>query len=266
MSFNFMKHFVGEGGKEAMAAATVAVASFAPNMASNAGIATSNDELTDFGLHISGIKRRVDEARTRYEANDRTYHQLLDGADVLNKQIAEATALAATDTAAAARVTSLTASLSRLLDDIEKAKPDHDSLKHDLDETEAGLADAQAAYTKKAGELVAARANLTRGQAEVERAKLHEQSARERAHDAEVTAGIVGKGTGTGVDVALNAFKKIAAASEDRAAADELKAKELRAHIEPAVVDDPNIAAAMALAKGSVPTASLTDRLAALRQ
>ena len=73
-----------------------------------------------------------------------------------------------------------------------------------------------------------------------------------------------GSGSGSGINVALDAMTRTAQATRDRAAALDMKARALSGA--KTAEEDPNIAAAMAAAAGTVANATVIDRLAALQR
>jgi len=84
-----------------------------------------------------------------------------------------------------------------------------------------------------------------------------------RAETARVVAGL-SSGSGSGINVAVDAMTQTAQATRDRAATLDMKAKALSGA--KAAEEDPNIAAAMAAAAGTVANATVADRLAALQR
>jgi hypothetical protein len=97
----------------------------------------------------------------------------------------------------------------------------------------------------------------------MDHATLEEQRAASRAETARAVAGL-SSGSGSGINVALDAMTRAAQATRDRAAALDMKAKALNGA--KSAEEDPNIAAAMAAATGTAANATVADRLAALQQ
>ena len=125
------------------------------------------------------------------------------------------------------------------------------------------MTEAEAAYRAKASALTGAKAKLTRAKNDMDHATLEEQRAASRAETARAVAGL-SSGSGSGINVALDAMTRTAQATRDRAAALDMKAKALSGA--KSVEGDPNIAAAMAAAAGTAANATVADRLAALQQ
>jgi chromosome segregation ATPase len=157
----------------------------------------------------------------------------------------------------------LQASLATLVAQIEEIVPELDQDKKDIDATQALLTEAEAAYRAKASALTGAKAKLTRAKNDMAHATLEEQRAASRAETARAVAGL-SSGSGSGINVALDAMTRAAQATRDRAAALDMKAKALNGA--KSAEEDPNIAAAMAAATGTAANATVADRLAALQQ
>jgi len=96
-------------------------------------------------------------------------------------------------------------------------------------------------------------------------AAVEEQRAAWRAETARAVTGLSsGSGSGSGINVAVDAMMQTAQATRDRAASLDMKAKALSGA--KTTEEDPNIAAAMSAAAGTVVNATVADRLAALQQ
>ena len=91
-----------------------------------------------------------------------------------------------------------------------------------LNSTQALLTEAKAAYRAKASALTGAKAKLTRAKNDMAHATLEEQRAASRAETARAVAGL-SSGSGSGINVALDAMTRTAQATRDRAAALEMK-------------------------------------------
>jgi hypothetical protein len=91
----------------------------------------------------------------------------------------------------------------------------------------------------------------------------HDQRAASRAETARAVAGL-SSGSGSGINLALDAMTRTAQQTRDRAAALDMKAKALSGA--KTAEEDPNIAAAMAAVAGTAANATVADRLAALQQ
>jgi hypothetical protein len=157
----------------------------------------------------------------------------------------------------------LEASLATLVAQIEEMVPELDQDKKDIDATQAVLTEAEVAYQAKATALRDAKAKLIHAKNDMAYAAVEEQRAAWRAETARAVGGL-SSGSGSGINVAVDAMTQTAQATRDRAAVLDMKAKALSGA--KAAEEDPNIAAAMAAAAGTVANATVADRLAALQQ
>jgi chromosome segregation ATPase len=250
---SFTKSFIGAGGEQAATALTTAMVKLAPDMATAAELNNMEADLDKAGQLISRLQRELIDERHAYDAINARYTQMMGAAENLQHQIDSASFLQPP----------LQASLATLVARIEEIVPELDQDKKDIDATQALLTDAETAYQAKATALTEAKAKLTRARQDMERAGIEEQRAAQHAETARAVAGL-SSGSGSGITVALDAMTRTAAQTRDRAAALDMKAKALTGA--KAAEEDPVIAAAMAAAAGTPATATVADRLAALRQ
>lgn len=252
---SFTKCFIGAGGEQAATALTTAMVRMAPETATAAELKNMEQDLDRAGQLITKLQRELSDERHAYDAINSRYTQMMGAAENLQHQI---------DGASFLKVP-LEASLATLVAQIEEMVPELDQDKKDIDSTQALLTEAQAAYQAKANALIGAKAKLTRARQDMEHASLEEQRAASRAETARAVAGLSsGGGTGSGINVALDAMTRTAQQTRDRAAALDMKAKALSGA--KTADEDPNIAAAMAAAAGMTATSTVADRLAALQQ
>jgi chromosome segregation ATPase len=252
---SFTKCFIGAGGQQAATALTTAMVKMAPEVATAAELKNMEQDLDAAGQLIARLQRELTDERRAYDAINARYTQMMGAAENLQHQI---------DTASFLK-DPLQASLATLVAQIEEMVPELDQDKKDIDSTQALLTDAQAAYQAKATALTGAKAKLTRARQDMEHASIEEQRAASRAEAARAVAGLTsGTGSGSGINVALDAMTRTAQQTRDRAAALDMKAKALNGA--KTAEEDPNIAAAMAAAAGTTATATVADRLAALQQ
>jgi chromosome segregation ATPase len=251
---SFTKCFIGAGGEQAATALTTAMVKMAPETATAAELKNMEQDLDAAGQLISRLQRELSDERHAYDAINARYTQMMGAAENLQHQI---------DTAGFLKEP-LQASLATLVAQIEEIVPELDQDKKDIDATQALLRDAEAAYQAKATALTGAKAKLNRARNDMIHATLEEQRAASRAETARAVAGL-SSGSGTsGINVALDAMTRTAQTTRDRAAALDMKAKALSGA--KTAEEDPNIAAAMSAAAGTVANATVADRLAALRQ
>jgi chromosome segregation ATPase len=214
-------------------------------------------DLAAAGQLISRLQSELAEERRVYDAINARYAQMMGAAENLQQQIDAASFLK----------DPLQTSLATLVAQIEEMVPELDQDKKDVDATQALLADAEAAYRAKATALADAKAMLSRARNDIARAALEERRAASRAEAAHAVAGLSsgsGYGSGGGINLALDAMTRTAQETRDRAAVLDMKAKALSGA--ETAEEDPNIAAAMAAAAGTVANATVADRLAALQR
>ena len=212
-------------------------------------------DLDAAGQLISQLQRELTDERHAYDTINARYTQMMGAAENLQHQIDAASFLK----------DPLQASLATLVAQIEEMVPELDQDKKDIDSTQALLTEAEVAYQAKATALREAKAKLTRAKNDMAHAAVEEQRAAWRAETARAVAGLSsGSGSGSGINVAVDAMMQTAQATRDRAATLDMKAKALSGA--KAAEEDPNIAAAMAAAAGTVANATVADRLTALQQ
>jgi len=254
---SFTKSFIGVGGEQAAAALTTAMVEMAPETATAAELENMEQDLDAAGQLISRLQRELSEERRAYDAINARYTQMMGAAENLQRQIEGASFLK----------DPLQASLATLVAQIEEIVPELDQDKKDVDATQALLTEAEAAYQAKATALSDAKAKLARARDDTAHAMREEERAAARAEAARAVAGLSSGndyGSGSGINAALDAMTRTAQATRDRAAVLDMKAKALSGAN--TAEEDPNIAAAMATAAGTVANATVADRLAALRQ
>ena len=254
---SFTKCFIGAGGEQAAAALTTAMVNMSPEAATAAELKKMEQDLDAAGQLISQLQRELTDERHAYDAINARYTQMMGAAENLQHQIDAASFLK----------DPLQASLATLVAQIEEMVPELDQDKKDIDSTQALLTEAEVAYQAKATALRDAKAKLTRAKNDMAHAAVEEQRAAWRAETARVVAGLSsgsGSGSGSGINIAVDAMTQTAQATRDRAATLDMKAKALSGA--KVAEEDPNIAAAMAAAAGTVANATVADRLTALQQ
>jgi chromosome segregation ATPase len=252
---SFTKCFIGAGGEQVAAALTTAMVKMSPEAATAAELDKMEQDLDAAGQLVSQLQRELTDERHAYDAINARYTQMMGAAENLQHQIDAASFLK----------DPLQASLATLVAQIEEMVPEPDQDKKDIDSTQAVLTEAEVAYQAKATALREAKTKLTRAKNDMAHAAVEEQRAAWRAETARVVAGLSSaSGSGSGINIAVDAMAQTAQATRDRAAALDMKAKALSGA--KAAEEDPNIAAAMAAAAGTVANATVADRLAALQQ
>ena len=257
MSFMpFLRNFLGAKGHEATDGLTKALVRLDPDAASQADLATMEQDLDRAGLAIQKLRADLTHEQAEFDHVSQQYHELMGAAELLQKK--------ADDPATPEdQRASVKTSLVSLLDRIEHLAPELDRDKQDVDSTQALLSEAEQAYQDKAHALAEAKKNLDRAHHDLQHATLEEQRAHDRAQQAEVVAGLRSSPESK-LTIALNTMQQSAADARQRAAATDMKAKALSGAGQAA--EDSNVAAALAEVRGSTPSMSLGDRLAALKR
>jgi chromosome segregation ATPase len=257
MSFvPFLRNFLGAKGHQATDGLTQALVKLDPEAASQADLATMEQDLDRAGIAIQKLRSDLTHEQSEFDHVSQQYHELMGAAELLQKKVDD-------PATPEDQRNSVKASLAALLDRIEHLVPDLDRDKHDVDATQALLTEAEQAYQDKASALTNAKHNLDRARQDMQHAALEEQRARDRAEQAEVVAGLKTSATSK-LTVALDTMQHSAAQARERAAATDMKAKALTGASQAA--EDSNVAAALAEVRGTSPTTSLADRLAALKR
>jgi chromosome segregation ATPase len=204
---SFTKCFIGAGGEQAAAALTTAMVNMSPEAATAAELKNMEQDLDAAGRLISQLQRELTDERHAYDAINARYTQMMGAAENLQHQIDAASFLK----------DPLQASLATLVAQIEEMVPELDQDKKDIDSTQALLTEAEFAYQAKATALREAKAKLTRAKNDMAHAAVEEQRAAWRAETARAVAGL-SIGSGSGINVAVDAMTQTAQATRDRAA------------------------------------------------
>jgi chromosome segregation ATPase len=257
MSFiPFLRNFLGAKGHQAADGLTKALVQLDPESASQADLATMDQDLDRAGMAIQKLRTDLAHETNEFEHVSQQYHELMSAAELLQKKLDD-------PAVSEAQKASVQTSLTGLLNRIEHLAPDLDRDKHDVEATQALLTEAEQAYQAKAKALADAKQNLERARHELDHARLEEQHSRDRAEQAEVVAGLKASATSK-LTIALNSLHSSAEDAHQRAQAADLKAKALTSVADAGT--DANVAAALAEVRGSSSPHSLADRLAALKR
>ncbi len=250
----FIGNLIGVKTNQAVNAGIEALVRWDPKSATEAELRTMEQHLDELGLQVAQARQAFDRGQKEADAMQALSQQRMAAAEQLQKQID-----AETDPAKKA---GLDKSLETLVSMLEQMRPDIDREMKDAADAKDFLESLQSAYADAGGKLKTARSELERAGRDMSRAAQQRDQAQQQAEAARQAAGLAS--TTSGLTVALKAMQDTAAkdlASADAAAA---KAKLLRPTVPEQ--DDPNIAAALAIAQGKpAGTQSLSDRLAALR-
>lgn len=250
----FIRNLLGVKTDQAVQGALEALVKWDPK-------ASTEAELRTMEQHLDGLGLQVAQARAAYEREQREAdavldlsHQRMAAAEQIQRQIgAEADA---------ARRAALEKSLETLVGMLEQMAPDLDRERKDAEDAHDFLKMLEQSYAQAGAKLKAARSELERAHRDMGRAAQQRDMAERRAEAARQAAGL--SSATSGLSVALKAMQDSAA--KDLAVAEAAHAKAKLLQPTQPEKEDPNIAAAMAVASGARPApVSLSDRLAALR-
>lgn len=252
--FNFIRNLVGVKTDQAVQGAMEALVRWDPKAATEAELRTMEQHLDDLGRQVAEARASYNKEKKEADAIKSLSDQRMAAAEQLQNQLnAEADA---------ARQASLEKSLLTIVKMLEEMAPDIDREVQDEKDAQEFLEMLESSYAQAGSKLKEAKSTLERAQRDLGRAEQQRELAERQAQAARQAAGLAS--ATSGLNVALKAMQD--AAARDLASAEAAKSKaKLLAPTKPEQ-DDPNIAAAMAAASGkAVPSASLSDRLAALR-
>jgi chromosome segregation ATPase len=252
----FLKSFGKEKFEQVKQGFAEVIVNWDPETATQAEIEEMIKELDKITVEAGKARQDFDKERAEAEAARDNFNKHLKAAEILNLQY-EAAAAGGQESADAK---ALKASLDKLIADLEKMEPEVKREEKEAAEAKEYYDEVKNVAEMTAEKVRSARATLESAQREVKRAKIEEERAAARAEKAERLAGLR-KGT-DGMGIALKAMQNQAA--EARAAAE---ASSMKATLLDNKGGDSNIEAALKQASGgAAPTASISDRLAALKK
>jgi chromosome segregation ATPase len=242
---NFLKNYASTTIKQAASDATAALAAFDPEGATEAQISQMEEALDTIGVKLAKTKTQHAGAQSALAAAVKLHDTRMKAAEMLSAD------------------PSKEKSLETMVKLIEDSEPEIEDLRKAEADYAIDLAALSSAYDDAANKLKTARRTLEQAHRDMDRAKLNEARAKERAETAAVAAG-VHQGADT-LNVALDAMKRKAKAANEAADAANMKASVLAPS---KAENDPAIAAALAAASGSTvgTTMTIQERLAALKQ
>jgi chromosome segregation ATPase len=254
MAITFLRSLLGVKTDHAVQTGIEMYVKWDPKGASEAELKAMESKLDQMGMHVAQARAKYNEAQKAVDTITALMNQRMTAANTLQQQVdAEADP---------ARKGGLEKSLATLVDLLEGMTPEVDQDVADAQSAHDFVEQLEAAYSAFGAKLKGARADLDRAQREMERGRMIRETANERAEAARQAAGL--STSGSSVNVALAAMH--VAADKDRLAAEASNAKAALLKPTAPETEDPNIAAALAAAKGlSAPSTSLADRLAALK-
>jgi hypothetical protein len=234
------------------------IVSFDPETASEAQIESMIEDLDKVTVEAGKAKSEWEKDKKTAEAAQANYDRQMKAADILSTQMTQAQEGGDTK-----RAGELETSLGKLISDLETLKPGVDSAAQDAAESEDFYNQLKQMAEVMADKLKHAREDLGKAKREMERAAMEKKRADERAAQAEKLAGLKSTSSDTG-GVAVAAMNRKAEELRAQAEASKMKADLLS---KDEAGEDANIKAALKEASGgAAPTASLADRLAALKK
>ena len=252
--FSFIRNLVGVKTDNAVNSAIETIVRWDPKSATEAELRTMEQNLDQLGLQVAQARAAYEKERKEAEHISALSAQRMAAAEQLQHRL--------DGEANPGNKAALEKSLVTLVAMLESMAPDIDREKQDAVDAETFLRSLEETYQNAGQKLRGARSDLDRAQRDMTRADQQRQAAENRAEAARQAAGL--SGATSGLSVALKAMQDSAARNLAQAEAANAKASLLKP-TKPEQ-DDPNIAAAMAaVSGGAAPTASLGDRLAALR-
>lgn len=256
MVMEFLKSFIGVKGADAVQSIVAGLASLDPAAASRADLEVLERDLDATGRQVAQLRADLARERSEAEAVASDYDRMYAAAHHLEGQVA-----AANDPA---RKAELETSLAGLLDRMATMKSRLDAETQDVTDVQDLLAEAETLYKEKAAALSEAKRKLEQANRDMERAMTEKQQAARRAEQAAQLAGLR-QGHATKLNTALNVFNEKAAEARREAESLRMKADSLKP-IPGGPTGDANVQAALAATAQTRPTASLSDRLAALKR
>jgi len=250
----FLRNMVGVKADKAVQAGVEALVRWDPQSASEAELRTMEQHLDELGRQVATARQSYEREQKEADTIQALSQQRMAAAEQLQGQIA-----AASDPA---RKAARERSLETLVGMLEQMAPEIEREKKDAVEAKDFLEMLEKTYAEAGGKLKQGRSELERARREMARAGQQRQAAEQQADAARRAAGL--SSATSSMTVALKAMQD--AAARDMASADAAMAKAKLLRPTQPEQDDPNIAAAMAVAAGKSPAPqSLSDRLTAVK-
>lgn len=253
---NFFRKYIGVKAADASDSILELLVNWDPKGASEADIRVREEFLDKVGAQL--IAMRAKFANESRELNDRVkaFTRRLTAAEDLQKQVEAASH-------GSSEHMRLSASLEKLLSSIERDQPEIDRVKADTAETESWLKEREDAFAQAKSALLGAKSALKNAQRDMARAQERRDREVERTNEARVVAGL--RPDSSRLDKALNAMRRATEQADQEADVARLKREALQPDTD--IASDPDIAAALARAKGEdTAPKSPAERLAALKQ
>lgn len=246
--FSFLKNF-GKVKVKQMGTETRKLAARLDSEGFNeAVLGEMEDRLTQFGIDLAEARQRANKERNEAKEVQALYNQRLSAAEAIKAQVDGGD-------------TSKEPSLLRMLDLLESTKDAVQKENQEADFWEDNLSIIQDRYDKAAAEMKGAKTKISQATAKMEQAEMKEEQAKMLEEQRKRASGL--SSTMGSLDVALSALDDATTKAEARAEAANISLETFKSsNIEE---EDEVIKAAMAAASGKGSSASVDDRLAALR-
>jgi chromosome segregation ATPase len=250
----FLKNLAGVKMDKAAQAGIEALVRWDPKSASEAELRTMEQNLDALGREVALARQGFDKEKREADTIQALSHQRMAAAEQLQQQI--------NGESDPTRKAAVEKSLETLVGMLEQMSPEIEREKQDEVDAREYLQMLEQTYAEEGGKLKMARSELERAQRDMARAAQQRGQADRQAEAARRAAGLASQTSG--LTVALKAMQD--AASKDLASADAQMSKARLLRPTRPEQDDPNIAAALAVAAGKPPAPrSLSERLAALK-
>jgi chromosome segregation ATPase len=250
----FLKNLAGVKMDNAAQAGIEALVRWDPKSASEAELRTMEQNLDALGREVALARQGYDKEKREADTIQALSHQRMAAAEQLQQQI--------NGESDPTRKAAVEKSLETLVGMLEQMNPEIEREKQDEVDAREYLTMLEQTYAEAGGKLKMARSELERAQRDMARAAQQREQADRQAEAARRAAGLASQTSG--LTVALKAMQD--AASKDLASADAQMSKARLLRPTRPEQDDPNIAAALAVAAGKPPAPrSLSERLAALK-
>ena len=250
----FLKNLAGVKMDKAAQAGIEALVRWDPKSASEAELRTMEQNLDALGREVAFARQGYDKEKREADTIQALSHQRMAAAEQLQQQM--------NNEGDPTRKAAVEKSLETLVGMLEQMNPEIEREKQDEVDAKDYLQMLEQTYAEAGGKLKMARSELERAQRDMARAAQQREQADRQAEAARRAAGLASQTSG--LTVALKAMQD--AASKDLASADAQMSKARLLRPTRPEQDDPNIAAALAVAAGKPPAPrSLSERLAALK-
>lgn len=253
MVWRFLKHYGMHKATGILDEFASAVVAFDPQAASRAQVAMMEAELGKLGNRLAEAEAELRREHRETLELKQNYDQYLQAAQILQNRLS--------DGQDPANTAETEASLAKIIDKLEQMKPEIEREEREDGEVEAWSSELRNSFEELAKKIRGAHAQLKTARRQMDMANLQKDRAEQQDRRAKEAAGL--NNSISSLNVALDSMNQETSRVRAETEALKLKAGLLQAD---RLDDDPNIAAALAAARGNAAAdrGSLSDRLAAL--